>query len=693
MADEVNITVDQVTEEVTINVTNGGGMGTVTSVAIQGTDGIQVDSGSPIISNGVIVLGLSPTVLSQLSLAGSSLQPGDNISELVNNVGFLESVQAGSNISIDSADPLNPVISATGMGTGTVTSVGISGTDGIEVDSGSPVISSGVIQLGLSTEVLGQLSLASSALQNITGLVTAGSNISITGGGTSGSPYEISSTGSPSGVYLEIAQNLADLNDASVARDNLALGPLNSVYFASLELGEATSGEGNLYLRRGPTANPSAWLESYSGGGVTQITSAASNAEEKARFPAKGNTGQYYIPMVSDPSGLVNLPSEVSGLLPDGNISSAATWNAKQDAITGAATTIVSSNLTPSRLLVSDGSGKVSVSSVTSNEAGYLSGSTSSIQTQINGKAGLTSNTFTGQQIISQGVLTGSAPLQVNQTWNNGGANLQAIQVNVTNTASAGGSNLLELNVAGSQVYQFRAGGQAFFGNLRISGNDVNNTIGNEAGGTVAITNTNFRGIAIDGAGNFYARNSGAGSTAFIDTNSGAFSSGFIFTLSGYQISALGGGFFGNSVSSATNYEGFGINFSSNVGKVGTVVGSGGGTTRDWDLIRGAVSHATIGSTGVSVNTNLSLTKTITPAGTTGAQSINTQTGTVNFAAGATSLVVTNSLVTTSSIILPVLRTNDASALIDSIVPASGSFTIYLSSAATAETSVGFVVL
>lgn len=58
----------------------------------------------------------------------------------------------------------------------------------------------------------------------------------------------------------------------------------------------------------------------------------------------------------------------------------------KQSTITGAATSIVSSNLTPSRALASDASGKVAASSVTDTELGYLSGVTSSIQTQISGK-------------------------------------------------------------------------------------------------------------------------------------------------------------------------------------------------------------------------------------------------------------------------------------------------------------------
>jgi hypothetical protein len=61
--------------------------------------------------------------------------------------------------------------------------------------------------------------------------------------------------------------------------------------------------------------------------------------------------------------------------------------NAKQDTITGGASTITSANLTASRALVSDVSGKVAVSAVTATELGYLDGVTSAIQTQLDGKA------------------------------------------------------------------------------------------------------------------------------------------------------------------------------------------------------------------------------------------------------------------------------------------------------------------
>lgn len=59
----------------------------------------------------------------------------------------------------------------------------------------------------------------------------------------------------------------------------------------------------------------------------------------------------------------------------------------KQATVTGAATTITSSNLTANRALISNDSGKVSVSAVTSTELGYLDGVTSNVQTQLDGKS------------------------------------------------------------------------------------------------------------------------------------------------------------------------------------------------------------------------------------------------------------------------------------------------------------------
>lgn len=90
---------------------------------------------------------------------------------------------------------------------------------------------------------------------------------------------------------------------------------------------------------------------------------------------------------------------------------------------------------------------------------------------------------------------------------------------------------------------------------------------------------------------------------------------------------------------------------------------------------------------------NVFLAKTITAALTTGAQTINKNAGSVNFAAAATSLVVTNSRVTANSIVVATVATADATMLSVTAVPGSGSFTLTANAAATAETRVNWLVI
>ena len=77
--------------------------------------------------------------------------------------------------------------------------------------------------------------------------------------------------------------------------------------------------------------------------------------------------------------------------------------------IAGAVSTITTSDLTASRAMVTNGSGKVAVSDVTSTELGYLDGVTSAVQTQLDAKAALAGATFTGQVNMSDDlVVTGN---------------------------------------------------------------------------------------------------------------------------------------------------------------------------------------------------------------------------------------------------------------------------------------------
>src|SRR6056300_900881 len=77
--------------------------------------------------------------------------------------------------------------------------------------------------------------------------------------------------------------------------------------------------------------------------------------------------------------------------------------------IAGAVSSITTSDLTASRALVSDGSGKVDVSAVTATELGHLDGVSGAIQTQLDAKAALAGATFTGQVNMSDDlVVTGN---------------------------------------------------------------------------------------------------------------------------------------------------------------------------------------------------------------------------------------------------------------------------------------------
>lgn len=67
-------------------------------------------------------------------------------------------------------------------------------------------------------------------------------------------------------------------------------------------------------------------------------------------------------------------------------VSAVSIWNYIKEKITGAISGLLTENLGTSKALMSDANGKVAVSEVTSDELGYLSGTTSKIQTQIDDK-------------------------------------------------------------------------------------------------------------------------------------------------------------------------------------------------------------------------------------------------------------------------------------------------------------------
>jgi hypothetical protein len=115
--------------------------------------------------------------------------------------------------------------------------------------------------------------------------------------------------------------------------------------------------------------------------------------------------------LVSDGSGFVSAATTTATEIGyvNGVTSAIQTQiDSKEATITGAATTITSLDLTIDRAVISNGSGKIAVSATTSTELGYVSGVTSAIQTQIDGKeATITgaATTITGSDLTASRAL------------------------------------------------------------------------------------------------------------------------------------------------------------------------------------------------------------------------------------------------------------------------------------------------
>lgn len=90
---------------------------------------------------------------------------------------------------------------------------------------------------------------------------------------------------------------------------------------------------------------------------------------------------------------------------------------------------------------------------------------------------------------------------------------------------------------------------------------------------------------------------------------------------------------------------------------------------------------------------NFTLDRTITAIGTTGNQTINKHAGTINVAAAAGAVTLTDSFINANSLIWPSVRTADATCtFVKSIVAGAGSAVITMNANCTAATSIGFWV-
>lgn len=235
----------------------------------------------------------------------------------------------------------------------------------------------------------------------------------------------------------------------------------------------------------------------------------------------------------------------------------------------------------------------------------------------------------------------------------NGGSGYTTATVSVTNSISTGGGT----NIVGTAVI---SGGVITGINIIIAGTAYSTTTptvtitgdGTGATAVAVMAPTSSKNVAVgSGAGQYIAD----GSTILRTLNKA--------TMIGTDTKAL--------AQEDSNFIALGYN----------VIGKGSNTVN--------IGDANIVST--SLHGALLFDNTV--AATTGAQTINKPSGSVIFAAGASSLVVTNSYVTTSSQVFVQVYGSDATFTTARVSRASGSFTITANAAATAQTTVGFFVI
>jgi hypothetical protein len=276
---------------------------------------------------------------------------------------------------------------------------------------------------------------------------------------------------------------------------NLA-GTANAANILSTARTIAASGDAAWSVNFDGSANVSSAL-TLANTGVTATTYGTSTAvptiavDSKGRITSASNTNiTFPVTTVNGFAGTVVLTtSDVA----EGTNQYFTTARA-QASITGGASSVVTANLTASRALVSDGSGKIAASATTTTtEIGYLAGVTSAIQTQLNGKLNLTGGTLTGGLIGTTGSFSSSGS---GDTFTIGHTSGSGIALNITkngngeglyiNKASGSGN---ALTVIGSTSLGALSGTSATFsGNVSINANSARLTVSESGGAEVRVT-------------------------------------------------------------------------------------------------------------------------------------------------------------------------------------------------------------
>lgn len=305
-------------------------------------------------------------------------------------------------------------------------------TEGTQVINGNKTLSGTInlssltaslpLQLDASKNIVSTaINLASSQVSGILPLANGGTNANLTASNgavvySSASALALTAVGSTGQILQSAGATTPTWSTATYPSTTVA----NNLLYSS-----ATNTVSNL-----ATANTSALVTSNSG-----VPSWASGTTANRVLRTDGTTVSF---------SQVALTTDVSGTLPigSGGTNSATALNNNRVMISSGGAIVENAAITANRALASNASGLPVASATTDTELGFLSGVTSAIQTQINGKVSKSGDSMTGN-------LTFSSTFGIDNTAASGTLNIGATNATTINIGHAGST----VNVLGTLTY------------------------------------------------------------------------------------------------------------------------------------------------------------------------------------------------------------------------------------------------
>tara|TARA_Y100001938_G_C8093072_1_gene436296 strand:+ start:340 stop:2013 length:1674 start_codon:yes stop_codon:yes gene_type:complete len=451
-ADAVNLVQDNVVRVGTNLISNTNSVAANVTAITDATTDLNIGSGKYVFDKSITSFGINNTA----PIAGTvSLGVPANV--------ILKYSTLGGNVIIGGIDDTTPhrldVRGTANTGALTATSfvvpndgdIGSTGaTDAIQISSGGIVTFKDDIKIkdggtiGTATDPAA-ITIAAAGGVTFSDRSTHSSGITVADGGQIGSAttaaaITIAADGLVTvGDDLSITGNLTVLGSTTtVNTENLVIQDNFMALANSQPHGSATSLDSGIFFNRGSAGNAALYYDQSSTGfRLSETRDPFSNTVVKPTHDANLTLSNVFAETIK-----LN-GADLATMISDNR--------------SGAVSTVFNTNLTAARAVVSDGSGKISVSAVTATEIGHLDGVTSAIQTQIDTKIATT--TSASNDFVTFARLN---------------ANLNVIQDNVA--AITGGGTLLKLH-SNSNVQAAGSTANTFFIGTAMPGDGLANII------------------------------------------------------------------------------------------------------------------------------------------------------------------------------------------------------------------------